>query len=264
MIGRTHGIHAEPTTFGAKVALWALQLDRDRTRLTHRDRHGVGVQAVGRRRDVLEHRPGGRGVRRDTISDLRPVPATQVIARDRHAELLSACASAAATCEMIAVELRHLQRTEVGEVLEGFKPGPKGLVGDAPQAQPDLGRNDQWARPSRALEPARRAAGCRALARARHLAFLGRADHPSRLDDARSLLLAPLESAADQPERECRTDEVEPVGEPRTGVQSAGPARVGRRRDVPRRRLSRRATQRDADRGSRRRISGSCSKATPT
>ena len=57
---------------------------------------------------------------------LRPVPATQVIARDRHAEFLWACASVGATCELIAVELRHLQRTEVAEVQEGFKPGQKG------------------------------------------------------------------------------------------------------------------------------------------
>ena len=57
---------------------------------------------------------------------LRPVPATQVIARDRHAEFLWACAAAAATCETVAVELRHLQRTEVAEVREGFKPGQKG------------------------------------------------------------------------------------------------------------------------------------------
>ena len=57
---------------------------------------------------------------------LAPVPATQVIARDRHAEFLWACASVAATCELVAVELRHLQRTEVGEVREGFRPGQKG------------------------------------------------------------------------------------------------------------------------------------------
>ncbi|MET0460648.1 MAG: lyase family protein, partial [Ilumatobacteraceae bacterium] len=57
---------------------------------------------------------------------LRPVPATQVIARDRHGELLYALASTAATCELVAVELRHLQRTEVSEVLEGFKRGQKG------------------------------------------------------------------------------------------------------------------------------------------
>ena len=57
---------------------------------------------------------------------LHPVAATQVIARDRHAELLYACASIGATCELMAVELRHLQRTEVREVQEGFKPGQKG------------------------------------------------------------------------------------------------------------------------------------------
>lgn len=125
MIGRTHGIHAEPTTFGAKVALWALQLDRDRTRLiTATDTVSVCKLsgAVGTYSNIdpsVEEFVA-------THVGLRPVPATQVIARDRHAELLSACASAAATCEMIAVELRHLQRTEVGEVLEGFKPGQKG------------------------------------------------------------------------------------------------------------------------------------------
>jgi adenylosuccinate lyase len=57
---------------------------------------------------------------------LQPVPATQVIARDRHSEFLYACASIGATCELMAVELRHLQRTEVREAQEGFKPGQKG------------------------------------------------------------------------------------------------------------------------------------------
>jgi adenylosuccinate lyase len=125
MIGRTHGIHAEPTTFGVKAALWALQLDRDRTRLRAAT-DGVSVcklsGAVGTYSNIdpfVERHVG------DALG-LRPVPATQVIARDRHAELLWACASTASTCELIAVELRHLQRTEVGEVLEGFKPGQKG------------------------------------------------------------------------------------------------------------------------------------------
>jgi adenylosuccinate lyase len=125
MIGRTHGIHAEPTTFGTKAALWALQLDRDRTRLrTATDTVAVcklsGAVGTYSNIDPAVERAVG-----DALG-LRPVPATQVIARDRHAELLWACASTASTCEMIAVELRHLQRTEVGEVLEGFKPGQKG------------------------------------------------------------------------------------------------------------------------------------------
>ena len=88
MIGRTHGIHAEPTTFGAKVALWALQVDRDRSRLRAARRRDRGVQAQRRRRHVLQHRSVGRGASSVERLGLTPVPATQVIARDRHAEYL--------------------------------------------------------------------------------------------------------------------------------------------------------------------------------
>ena len=125
MIGRTHGIHAEPTTFGAKVALWALQVDRDRTRL-RAARESVAVcklsGAVGTYSNI------DPAVERHVAAalGLTPVPATQVIARDRHAEYLYACASIGSTMELIAVELRHLQRTEVSEVQEGFKAGQKG------------------------------------------------------------------------------------------------------------------------------------------
>jgi adenylosuccinate lyase len=125
MIGRTHGVHAEPTTFGAKVALWALQVDRDRARLCAA-REAVSVcklsGAVGTYSNID---PSVERFVADRLG-LRPVPATQVIARDRHAEYLWACAAVGATMELIAVELRHLQRTEVREVQEGFKPGQKG------------------------------------------------------------------------------------------------------------------------------------------
>ena len=125
MIGRTHGIHAEPTTFGAKVAHWALQIDRDRARLRVA-RQSIGVcklsGAVGTYSNIDPSIEASVGQR----LGLAPVPATQVIARDRHAEYLWACASVGSTMEMIAVELRHLQRTEVGEVQEGFKAGQKG------------------------------------------------------------------------------------------------------------------------------------------
>jgi adenylosuccinate lyase len=125
MIGRTHGIHAEPTTFGAKVALWALQIDRDRARL-RAARQAIAVcklsGAVGTYSNIDPSVESFVGQR----LGLAPVPATQVIARDRHAEYLWACASVGSTMEMIAVELRHLQRTEVGEVQEGFKPAQKG------------------------------------------------------------------------------------------------------------------------------------------
>ena len=125
MIGRTHGVHAEPTTFGAKVALWALQVDRDRRRLIEA-RRTIAVcklsGAVGTYSNIDPRVEAAVG----TSLGLVPVPATQVISRDRHAEYMWACASVGATCEMIAVELRHLQRTEVREVEEGFKPGQKG------------------------------------------------------------------------------------------------------------------------------------------
>lgn len=125
MVGRTHGIHAEPTTFGAKVALWGLQLLRDRERV-RRARAAVAVcklsGAVGTHSNIdpaVEESVAER-------LGLAPVPATQVIARDRHAEFLWACASLGTSLESIAVELRHLQRTEVNEVREGFAAGQKG------------------------------------------------------------------------------------------------------------------------------------------
>ena len=125
MIGRTHGIHAEPTTFGAKVALWALQVERDRQRM-RAARHAVAVCKLSGAVGTYSNIPPAVEERVARRLGLVPVPATQVVARDRHAEYLWACASAGTTLETIAVELRHLQRTEVGEVREGFAPGQKG------------------------------------------------------------------------------------------------------------------------------------------
>ena len=125
MIGRTHGVHAEPTTFGAKVALWAMQVDRDRTRL-RAARDTVAVMKLSGAVGTYSNIPPSVEAFVGDALGLRPVAATQVIARDRHAELLYACASIGATCELMAVELRHLQRTEVREAQEGFKPGQKG------------------------------------------------------------------------------------------------------------------------------------------
>ncbi len=122
MIGRTHGIHAEPTTFGAKLALWALQLRRDRVRLS-RARTAVAVGklsgAVGTYSNID---PEVEAFVCERLG-LEPVPATQVIARDRHAELLYALASLGAGIETFALEIRHLQRTEVAEVAEPFRAG---------------------------------------------------------------------------------------------------------------------------------------------
>lgn len=125
MMGRTHGMHAEPTTFGAKMALFALQLDRDRARL-RAARDAVAVMklsgAVGTYSNIP---PEVESMVADRLG-LVAVPATQVIARDRHAEFLWACTSLGATLETVAVELRHLQRSEVAEVSEQFKEGQKG------------------------------------------------------------------------------------------------------------------------------------------
>ena len=122
MVGRTHGIHAEPTTFGAKLALWAMQVRRDRTRLA-RAREAIAVGklsgAVGTYSNIDPF------VERYVCEQLglRPVPATQVLARDRHAEVMYALASVGASIESFAVEIRHLQRTEVREAEEPFREG---------------------------------------------------------------------------------------------------------------------------------------------
>jgi len=125
MAGRTHGMHAEPTTLGVKLAHWCLQADRDRDRL-RAARAAVAVGklsgAVGTYSNidpVVEHRVC-------TALGLQPVPATQVVTRDRHAEYLWACAAVGASIETFATEIRHLQRTEVGEVTEPFRRGQKG------------------------------------------------------------------------------------------------------------------------------------------
>lgn len=125
MAGRTHGMHAEPTTLGAKLALWCLQCDRDRKRLRRaREQMAVGKLsgAVGTYSNI------DPAVERYVCQHLglTPVPASQVLARDRHAEYLWSLASLGATVELIATEVRHLQRTEVAEAAEPFRSGQKG------------------------------------------------------------------------------------------------------------------------------------------
>ena len=123
MVGRTHGIHAEPTTFGAKLALWALQVRRDRERLVRGPRRDRGRQALGRGRHLLQRRSRGRGLRVRGARAHAGARDPGASRRDRHAELLYACASVGATVEAFATEIRHLQRTEVREVEEPFRAG---------------------------------------------------------------------------------------------------------------------------------------------
>ena len=126
MAGRTHGVVAEPTTFGFKVAGWVAELDRARQRLARatdevavgRVSGAVGTHATVDPR-VEEHVCKQLGLRPDAVS-------TQVIARDVHASFMYALVSVASALERIATEIRHLQRSEVGEVFEPFGKEQKG------------------------------------------------------------------------------------------------------------------------------------------
>jgi adenylosuccinate lyase len=125
-MGRSHGIHAEPTSFGHKLAVFAFQLDRDRTRL-RRARDAVGVGAIsGVVGSYASVDPQVEQLVCERLG-LQPAEAsTQVIQRDRHAEFLAAVAICASTLDALATEIRHLARTEVREVQEPFAEGQKG------------------------------------------------------------------------------------------------------------------------------------------
>ncbi len=125
-IGRTHGVHAEPTTFGLKLAVWAFELDRGRRRVA-RALEGMRVGKLS----------GAVGTYAATDPELErlacerlglePAPvSTQILQRDRHAEVLAALAVLASSLDKFAVEIRHLARTEVAEVQEPFGRGQKG------------------------------------------------------------------------------------------------------------------------------------------
>jgi adenylosuccinate lyase len=125
-IGRTHGVHAEPTTFGLKLAVWAFELDRARQR--------VGSALEGLRVGKLSGAVGQYAAIDPEVERiacerlaLEPAPAsTQILQRDRHAELLAALAVTASSLDKFALEVRHLARTEVREVEEPFAKGQKG------------------------------------------------------------------------------------------------------------------------------------------
>ena len=126
MIGRTHGVHAEPTTFGLKLAGWAFELDRGRRR--------VAAALEGMRVGKLSGAVGTYAATDPELEriacerlGLEPAPvSTQILQRDRHAELLTALAVVASSLDKFALEIRHLARTEVAEVQEPFGKGQKG------------------------------------------------------------------------------------------------------------------------------------------
>ena len=127
MMGRTHGVHAEPMTFGLKLALWYAELQRDHERLTPRDRRIVSVGKVSGAVGTFAHLDPAIEAAICRRLGLEPAPvSSQVIQRDRHAELLTAIAITGASLEKFALEIRGLQKTEIGEVQEPFGKGQKG------------------------------------------------------------------------------------------------------------------------------------------
>src|SRR5690606_16679262 len=141
MIGRSHGIHAEPITFGLKMASWYAELSRGRERLARAIEnvaYGKISGAVGTFANVAPeveaHVCKTLGLRPDPVS-------TQVVSRDRHAEFFNALASLGASIERFSVEVRHLQRTEVREAEEPFTPGQKGSSAMPHKRNPILTEN---------------------------------------------------------------------------------------------------------------------------
>ena len=126
MIGRTHGVHAEPMTFGLKLALWHAELVRGVARL-RRAREGIAVGKLSGAVGTFAHLPPSIESDVCRTLGLTPVPvASQVIQRDRYAELVSAIAIIGSSLEKFALEIRGLQKTEIGEVEEPFGKGQKG------------------------------------------------------------------------------------------------------------------------------------------
>jgi adenylosuccinate lyase len=126
MIGRTHGVHAEPMTFGLKLALWYSELGRDVARM-RRARDVISVGKLSGAVGTFAHLPPSIEAEVCRVLGLQPAPvASQVIQRDRHAELLSALAITGSSLEKFALEIRGLQKTEIGEVEEPFAKGQKG------------------------------------------------------------------------------------------------------------------------------------------
>ncbi len=126
MMGRTHGVHAEPITFGLKALIWFQEMERHAGRLTSaRDEIAIGKLsgAVG----TFAHLTPGIEERACELLGLRAAPvSSQIVQRDRHAHLVATLALIGTSCEKIAVEIRHLQRTEVAEAFEPFARGQKG------------------------------------------------------------------------------------------------------------------------------------------
>jgi len=141
MIGRSHGIHAEPITFGLKLAVWYDELARHRDRLL-RARARVAVGKVSGAVGTFAHLPPAVEAHVCRRAGLKPAPvSTQILQRDRHAEFFSTLALIGSSLEKFATEIRHLQRTEVREAEEPFGVGQKGSSAMPHKRNPILSEN---------------------------------------------------------------------------------------------------------------------------
>ena len=245
-MGRTHGVHAEPTTFGLKLAGWAFELDRGRERLRHAldgVRFGKLSGAVGTY-SVTD--PELERIACERLG-LEPEPvSTQIVPRDRHAELLSALALVASSLDRFATEIRHLARTEVREVQEPFGKGQKGSSAMPHKRNPITAERICGLARVRSRLGAGRARERRPLARAGHLALLRRAGRHSRCVPGARLHARPLRLARRGAGRPARADARQPGGEPRPLLLAAGAAGAGRVRAAARRGLPARPGARSA------------------
>src|ERR671932_1651685 len=126
MVGRTHGVHAEPTVFGHKLAVWAFEMERNLERLPHAEEVASVGKISGAVGTYANVDPKVEALTCEELG-LQPAPAsTQIVQRDRHAEVLASLAVLGSTVEKIALEIRGAQRTEVRELAEPFRTGQKG------------------------------------------------------------------------------------------------------------------------------------------
>ena len=216
MMGRTHSVHAEPTTFGLKLAGWAFEVDR-------------GPAAPARRRPTRS-RPArsparsGRTATSSRSSRRRCWPtwacastrsSTQIVQRDRHAAFLAAIAILGGSLERLATEIRNLQHTEIGEVMEPFRARPEGLARRCPTSATRSCPSGSRPGPP---PPRLRRRGARepaAVARARHQPLLGRARDPARRDDPARLHAREDRRPRAGPRRPARADAREHRARPR-------------------------------------------------
>ena len=206
MIGRTHGIWAEPTTFGLKLATWAFEIDRDRSRLKAAA-ESVSVGKISGAVGTYAHTPPAIEEYVCERMGLGVEPASsQITHRDRHAEYLSVLALVGSSLERFATEIRHLQRSEVGEARESFGKGQKGSSAMPHKRNPIASENvTGLARLLRGYA----SVGLRehrTVARTRYLALIGGASGLARRLDSTRLRLGPDDQADRQSRRRHRSD----------------------------------------------------------